>query len=108
MARKFEWRSCRPYAPGHIPGVVISEIEHKNTIAFGSDLCIPKEGPCLSIDESVEILKKLKKCRYKTYRIERIERPTGGFVMAFVGVADDSTGDDKRCVGILAPYVRTV
>jgi hypothetical protein len=98
MAQKFEWKMCVPFQPAHIPGVEISETEKHNVVAFGTNIGLPDEGPCLSLDYSIELLKKLKKAGCTKYHIERVDRPGGGYVVAFVG-------DDNNSVGIIAPII---
>ncbi len=105
MAPKYEWRTCTPFRPKHIPGVEITEIEKSNAIAFGTDISVPRDGPCLSVDYMIEVLKKLKKLGCTKCRIERIENPNGWFVVAFVGTGT-WCDDDERHVGIVAPCVR--
>jgi len=105
MARKFEWRKCEPFCPGHIPGVEIIEIEKKNVIAFGINIDLPDEGPYLSIDESIELLKKLKKSGYEYYRVERVNNPNSkAYVVAFVGKSDDVHSEGSSA-GVIAPLL---
>ncbi len=98
MAQKIEWKMRVPFQPEHIPGVEICETEKHSVVAFGTNIGLPDEGPHLSLDYSLELLKKLKKSGCTKYHIERIDRPGGGFVVAFVG-------DENSSVGVIAPIV---
>lgn len=105
MARKFEWRKCEPFCPGHIPGIEILEIEKKNVIAYGVNTDLPDKGPYLSIDESIELLKKLKKSGYEYYRVERIDNPNCNmYYIAFVGMSEN-IHDTGSGAGVIAPLL---
>lgn len=104
MARKFEWKECKPFAPESIPGFAVTELEKRDIIAFGININLPDEGACLAIEESIELLKKLKKNGYRHYRIERVNKPTGGYTVAFVGKSDE-IHDKGSKAGIIAPLL---
>ena len=105
MARKFDWRECKPFQPRYIPGIEIREIEKGDTIAFGMNYNLPDEGPCLKIDESMELLKKLKKSGYDYYQVERVSKPDDrGYTIAFVGKGDNPHNKGSAA-GVIAPLL---
>lgn len=105
MARKFEWRDCKAFQPRYIPGIEIREVEKGNIIAFGLNYNLPDEGPYLKINESMELLKKLKKSGYDYYRLERVPKPDDrGYTIAFIGKGDNPH-DKGSAAGVIAPLL---
>lgn len=104
MTKKYEWIKCTPFAPGHIPGIEVTEREKQGIIAYGFNLNAPDEGAYLSIDSSLELLRRLKKDKYKYFRVETINNPNGGYTIAFIG-KNDTIHDKGSNAGIIAPLL---